>query len=213
MNLDGTNGVQYVHVPIASLYLQIARDHAQSAKRAPDDEQALKDSIVAVALAVMSIEALINQIAEEVIPDAERNDFIRFKGPFRSKSGSGSSIKNKLVALVARRTVNPIDAGLLTRLEALVSLRNDLVHYKLMDTARKVIMCPVKPSISTEGVFSLSINLLAKPERVEAPLIEKLTPGAAVEAANVALEIFRLWCELDDALDQIAHVEPLTPAP
>lgn len=194
--LDGSETVRYFHISLAGCYLRIAQDSALQALKDEDQDGALRHSVIAITFSIMALEALVNELCEDVIPEAERSDFIRLKRNFHSNDGT-SSVARKLSILVERKHHTAIPNRLLAELGLAAELRNSLVHYKLSETAGQVFLPQTKPEIYPDGHARIVFDLTVDPVRINPPLLSKITSSAAARSYNGALDLFCFWCTLE----------------
>lgn len=194
-SLDGSLSVRYFHVPIIGFYLGSARDYAQASLDAKDPTIRLRKTVCAITFSAMTLEAFINEVSEDVIPEQDRAAFDKGREPYKKPRGQ-SSVSFRYSRLVAiKHNVSPpgqLSAGI----EELINVRNTLVHYKPTDTAGKYIMPPPAKTSTPDGAVMISFSFVERPLQVELPFLRKVSPEAAVSAYNTALRAIRYWHEL-----------------
>lgn len=188
---DGSNAVGYFHFPIISFYLNSAHKYASSAVSQEEwGPASLQDVVIAVSFSSMTIEAFVNELAEDVISGEERESFDKTRHPYRKPRGE-SAVLYKYRELVRKRYMQEIPEELAREISDLVAVRNTLVHYKPQETAGRVIY---PPNRRTDGW--VSIDFMAKPIRVEPSFVQRLSHAEAAHAYNAALHTLTHWHKL-----------------
>tara|TARA_R110001592_G_scaffold232050_1_gene489338 strand:+ start:27973 stop:28311 length:339 start_codon:yes stop_codon:yes gene_type:complete len=95
------------------------------------------------------------------------------------------------------------------KVEKLISLRNNLAHYKLTDLAGKFIMPPATTMPVEGGGFMTTLDFTQQPERIEPPFIQSVTGHAAAESFNCALEVINMWGRMQEIDDSVPGLEPI----
>ncbi|GAB1258690.1 hypothetical protein [Aurantivibrio plasticivorans] len=92
----------------------------------------------------------------------------------------------------------------------LANYRNNLVHYKLSDTAGKLIMPPIKHTQLEDGGAISTIDFMAKPKRFEPPFVNSINSKSAVSGFNTALSVILKWGKLsgvDDCIPGLSIID------
>ncbi|AKH69385.1 hypothetical protein IMCC21906_01709 [Spongiibacter sp. IMCC21906] len=184
--------VRYKHFSLVVFYLSNARRHAKLALENHDDSILQSDSISAIVFSAMCIEAFVNESAENVLNKEQLNDFSFMKNEFKRR-GKGSSLSKK-VKLIFDIAFNVSPANELTEsIDDLVDLRNNLVHYKLTDTAMKYIYPPLEHTETGDDQKFTCIDFMQEPKRIIVPFVEKVTGQAAMKCYETADSVLELW--------------------
>ena len=207
--VDGSNAVSYYHISLIRFYLDQAYEYAIKSKEEHKDGRLLASSIIAIMFSAMALEAFANEMSEDLIPEEELNDFIRLRKAYKQKDQE-SSLAAKLRILFERKHNHTLEETLLSDIEKLVSLRNNLVHYKLSELAAKYIMPPVKQTILSNGRVMTTLDFMAQPERIEPPFIQQVSGYAAVNCFNIALLTVNAWGTLSGELDNVPGLDIIT---
>lgn len=206
--LDGSNAIRYFHYSLIRLYLDQAHEHALKA-RDGDRDHLLASSIITIMFSAMSLEAFANEISEDLIPNEEVNDFVRLRKAYKQKEQE-SSLVAKLRILFERKHKEALSAEQINNIEALVTLRNNLVHYKLSELAGKYILPPPKQTRLGDNLSMVTLDFTQTPERVEPPFINLVNDGAALRSFNTALNIINTWGRLSGELDNVPGLQTLS---
>lgn len=183
--LDGSESIRRIHFPFSRLYLSIAEEHVAIAECATSAEASLRSSIVAVAFSTMAIEAIVNELSEDIIPFADLDDFSRLKRAYSDKRNSGESKVLRKLRILAERRGSRLTEDLIGPLERTVSLRNELVHYRLSDAALEVKLTePIERKEQADGAVVMTFDLSQSAKVSKAPLIDSLTPATARQAVE-----------------------------
>jgi hypothetical protein len=193
--LDGSEAKRYFHFPIVGTYLEIASDAAVAAQSI-DPNKALRAALICITFSVMSVEALVNELAEKIIPESDLDAFMRRSGLFKQARHKAGVI-HKLLILSERSGASAVSPQLISSLEAAIELRNHLVHYKLSETAGSVLQPPAIPEVRTEGSFRMTFDLTAEPVKINPLLLEKINEQSAGEALAAAKTVINLWSGQD----------------
>lgn len=195
--LDGSLAVRYHHVSLVTFYLRQARSRALASAALPAGEDQFSEALLAIICAALCLEAFVNEMGENVLPDADLKDFLMSRKGFHKPDGIGA-VSWKMTTLFQKQWDEPLDAAdpLVLAVEALFELRNALVHYKLGESAAKSYLPPPAHIANPEtGQFMTVIDFMQQPERVEEPLVSRVRPQAAARAYNVALQVIKKWNE------------------
>ncbi len=190
--LDGSDAVRYFHVPIVGFYLESAREYARACLELDEGDIRLRKVICAVTFSAMAVEALINEVSEDLIPSNEKVAFDRGQRPYKKVPGQ-PLVQFKYVTLVETHKNSFVPPDLLSGIGTLIEMRNRLVHYKPTDTAGKYIMKPLTKIPTADGGMMTTIDFMEKPLRVEPPFVQRLSPEAAVDSYNTAVKAIRYW--------------------
>lgn len=204
--IDGSNAVRYFHFSLIRFYLDQAYESAIKSKEDDKSGRLLASSVIAIMFSAMALEAFANEISEDLIPKEELNDFTRLRKAYKQKEQE-SSLAAKLRILFELKHNHSLGAELLYDAEKLVSLRNNLVHYKLSELAGKYIMPPAKKTKLSNGEFMTTLDLTMMPERIVPPFIQQVSGEAAVSCFNIALLIINSWGNLSGELDNVPSLE------
>lgn len=192
-SIDG-DCVRYEHHSLVLFYLDQAERYADVALKNHADGRLQSDSIVAIVFAAMCIEAFVNETAEGIFRKEDLGDFSFLRGKFK-KRGKSSSLNKKLVVIFWEAFQLDIPRSILDSVEELVRLRNNLVHYKLTDTATKIIYPPLAQAKTSDGRLMTSVDFNQKPKRVIPPFVQTITGDAAKRSLNTAISVLELWNE------------------
>lgn len=206
-SFDGSDTVRYFHISLVRLYLNQAHDNAIASISADPDNE-LVTSITSVMFSAMALEAFVNEVSEDVIEKGALNNFIRLKSPYKMKKGEGS-ICAKLRIIFDKKFNHELEAQLNEQIIELANYRNSLVHYKLSDTAGKVIMPPVKHTQLEDGKVMSTIDFMVEPKKIEPPLVNKINSKSAVSGFNTALSVILKWGKLsgiDDCVPGLSRI-------
>lgn len=156
----------------------------------------------------MSIEAFVNEMSEEIIPKEELKDFIYLRKAYR-KNKNESSVAAKARIIFEKKLNETLNEELLKGIEEVISLRNNLVHYKLSELAEKYIMPPVESIPTEDGKHMTMLDFTTQPERVEPPFIQKVSGIAAANCFNSALSLINEWGILHGEEDNVPGLEKI----
>lgn len=201
----GTSPVQYLHFPLSRYYLRQSADHAKASQQTAVDEHTFKESLLAVLFASLSLECFANERAEDSLSGDELESFLR---------AGGRSVPSKLKMLF-QTTWNvslSMKKSPLKEVGELFELRNQLVHYKLTESAGKAHMPQGRVEQFANGI-AMNIDFTAQPTKIEPPFIESINARAAAESYNAALALIKRWHVEEKApRDSLADF-PECPAP
>jgi len=186
--------VRYEHHSLVLFYLDQAERYSDIAVKNHADGRLQSDSIVAIVFAAMCIEAFVNETAEGIFSKEDLDDFSFLRGRFK-KRGKSSSLTKKLVLIFQEAFQVDAPRVILDSVEELVGLRNNLVHYKLSDTATKIIYPPLAQTETSDGGKMTTVDFMQKPKRVIPPFVQTVTGDAAESSLNTAVSILDLWNE------------------
>lgn len=193
--LDGSEAVRYTHVSLVTFYLRQARAHAISARSISGEEEQFSESLLAVILAALCLEAFANETGENVLPNCDVNDFLVSRRRYRKPKGLGS-VSWKVITVFEKKWAHVLshDCPHLQDVESLFEMRNALVHYAFGESAAKSYLPPPTSTANeATGEFMTTFNLMQQPTRIEAPLVAHVNAGAAARAYNTALQVLKLW--------------------
>lgn len=208
--MDGSPAVRYFHVPTVKYYLIFALEAATSSLDDADERETLRRSISAILFAAMTIEAFLNDMAEDVVPPGEKDDFHRMRRKYQKPAGT-SSVSHKLNWLLSLKFDRKASDQLVEKIDHLAEIRNTLVHYQPADTAGKYILPPPKKTFAEDGGGYISISFIEKPLRVDPPFIQKINPASACDSYNTAVDVLRFWDECCGRYSGIERFPVLTP--
>lgn len=194
--LDGSEAVWHFHVSLVAYHLRQARAHALEAAKASKGEPQFTESLLAVIFAALCLEAFANETGEDLIAEAEIEDFYRARQKYRKPNLS--SVSCKLITVFERNwSLNLLPTELpLKEVEELVMLRNELVHYRIGEAATKAYLpSPQKLSPTNDGGFRIAFDFMQPPTRIEPSLVERVNAHAAAKSHNSALRVLKLWNE------------------
>lgn len=193
-NFDGSDTVRYFQISLVRLYLDQAHKYATDSKNEGVDRE-LVSSITSIMFSAMALEAFVNEISEDVIEKDNLDNFIRLRAPYKMKSGEGS-ICAKIRILFDTKFKYSLEGDSIRSVIELANFRNSLVHYKLTDTAGKIIMPPVKHMPLEGGGVMSTIDFMVEPKRVEPPFVDKINSKSAAAGFNTAMMMILKWGEL-----------------
>lgn len=200
-NFDGSDTVRCFHISLVRLYLDQANENARASISSGADAELVR-SITAIMFSAMALEAFVNEVSEDVIENNEMDNFVRLKKPFKIQKNEGS-ICAKLRIIFERKYKYELEDEYTDRIIELANYRNSLVHYKLTDTAGKIILPPVTHTKLDDGRTMSTIDFMAKPKRIEPPFIYRINSKSAVSAFNAALTVILLWGNLSGIEDSV----------
>ena len=186
--------VRYEHHSLVIFYLSQAERYADIAVKNHAVGRLQSDSIVAIVFAAMCIEEFINETAEGIFKKEDIDDFYFLRGEFK-KRGKASSLSKKLVLIFQEAFQFDMPQSILDSVEELVSLRNNLVHYKLTDTATRIIYPPLAQTITSDGGMMTTVDFMQEPKRVIPPFVQTVTGDAAERSLKTAISVIELWDE------------------
>lgn len=195
--LDGSEAVRYAHISLVVFYLRQARMHALAAMKLQAGEDQFAEALLAVILSALCLEAFANETGENLLPDAELKDFLLARKAYQRPNGIGS-VAWKLTIVFEKKWSHQITPGsaLIQEIEGLFQLRNELVHYKLGETAAKSYLPPPARIANAEtGEVMTVFDFMLPATRVEQSLVVRVNGQAAVRAYNTALRVLKLWNE------------------
>lgn len=178
-------------------FLRQARTRAVAAAALKPAEDQVAESLLAIILSALCLEAFANETGENVLAASELKDFLMCRRKFKKRGGLGT-VSWKLVNVFERKwsfAWLPEDP-LLKDVESLFELRNALVHYKLGESAAKTFLPPPTRLTNQEtGEVMISFDFMQAPTHVEAPLVSRLNAATAARSYNTAARVLRLWNE------------------
>lgn len=186
--------VRYEHHSLVLFYLDQAERYAHVAVRNHATGRLQSDSIVAIVFAAMCIEAFINETAEEIFRKEDLDDFSFLRGKFK-KRGKSSVLTKKLVMIFREAFQVEVPRSIMESAEDLVRIRNKLVHYKLTDTATKIIYPPLDQQETSDGNKMTVVDFCQEPKKVIPPFVQTITGDAAEKSLNTAISVLDLWNE------------------
>ncbi|MGO2232415.1 MAG: hypothetical protein ACTH5B_00010 [Marinomonas sp.] len=184
--------VRYEHHSLVLFYLDQAERYSDIAMQNHAEGRLQSDSIMAIVFAAMCIESFINETAEDIFSKDDLNDFSFLKGKYK-KRGKSSSLPKKLALIFQEAFRVGLPQATLDSVEELVSLRNNLVHYKLSDTATKIVYPPLAQIETSDGSKMTTVDFMQQPKCIIAPFIQTVTGEAAKKSFNTASSILDLW--------------------
>lgn len=205
-NFDGSDAIRYFHISLVRMYLDQAY---KNATESCSTEQELVFSITSIMFSAMALEAFVNEMSEDVIEKNNLNAFIRMRSPYKKNFGEGE-VCAKIRILFKEKFNYLLEECDIKSIMDLVNNRNNLVHYKLTDTAGKLIMPPVKHSYFEDGRVMSTIDFTLTPKRMEPPFVESINSRSAVSGFNTVLQIILKWGELlgvDDYVPGLRLIE------
>jgi hypothetical protein len=205
IEMDGSDGVFYDHFPLVGFYLDSAYNFKQSLTIEAEYGILLKNIISTILFSAMTLEAFINERAEDVIGKESRSDFDRCRGDYK-KNKNESSVLFKFRKLVQIQFKQDIDSDLTEKIEYLIELRNTLVHYKLSDTAGKYYTAPAKKTLLPSGEYMQTIEFNTPIKLFDPPFLEKVSVDAGNRAFTNTLDCIKLWLMLASETEQLGHL-------
>ncbi|TLM77188.1 hypothetical protein ACONUD_11985 [Microbulbifer harenosus] len=206
--MDGSNAVRYFHISMVRFYLDQAYENCLKAKEDCQEGLLLASSVIGIVFSAMSIESFVNEICEDVVSKEDLKDFIHLRKSFRKEKGE-SSVAAKLRILFNMKFNQNLPDELRVGMEEVISLRNNLVHYKLSEMAGKYILPPVTTTPTSDGQYMHTIDFTVKPERVEPPFIQKVSGSAAANCFNSALALINEWGKLHGEMDSVPGMQKI----
>lgn len=200
--MDGSNAVRYFHFSLIRFYLDQAYEHAIKSKVEHEEMLLSASSIIGIMFSAMALEAFANEQSEDVIPKEEINDFVRLRKAYKQKERE-TSLTAKLRILFECKYSHSLGEEHRNGIEELVSLRNNLVHYKFSELAGKHILPPAKQTKLDNGQTVTTINFMEQPELVEPPFILRVGGDAAANCFNIALSVINSWGSLSGEPDNV----------
>lgn len=185
--------VRHIHFSLVAHYLDIAQLHADPACQGLTIAHSLSRAIVAITFSAMSLEAFANEAAEDVFSESDLKAFIGLTGRFR-KAKNVTGIGHKIATIFSEKGFPSLPDELLADIDDVVGLRNSLVHYKLSDTAARLIFPPAKSINAQDGSTMWCIDLEQAPDRIEAPFLSKVNEASAIRSYNTVYDVARHWC-------------------
>lgn len=187
--------VRYEHHSL--VILRNAKRHADIATEIHREGVLLPDSISAILFSAMSVEAFLNETAESLIDKEDLEDFSFLRNKYKTRGKVSSVVKKIAIIFKSAFGVDAPD-DLLSSVEELVNLRNNLVHYKLSDTATKIIYPRLKNTKADSGEVFMSVDFMQEPKTVIPPFVQKVTGAATVRCYEIANSVLAYWNEQVD---------------
>ncbi|NOZ84281.1 MAG: hypothetical protein GXP60_05685 [Epsilonproteobacteria bacterium] len=206
--LDGSSGTRYFHISLVRFYLDQAYKNAEGAKTEGDENNYLAFCISGIMFSAMSLEAFANEVSEDIVPKEEINDFIHLRKRYRKNKGE-SSVSAKYRILFKMKHDHDLESDIEDKIGELISLRNNLVHYKITELSGKYIMPSVTNIQCSDGMIVSSIDFMVQPERVEPPFIQKINSESVVTSFNTALSVIKKWGALLGEPDSVPGLEEI----
>src|ERR1700733_14275142 len=196
--LDGSEAVRHVHVSLVAFYLRQARRHAITSTSLSRSDEQFSESLLAVILSALCLEAFSNEMAEGVFGENVLSDFFKLRRRFKKPSQYLSSVTWKIACLFETQWSHSLatDAQLVRDIESLFELRNSLVHYKLTKSAARLhLPPPAQIPVDGGGVMTV-IDFEQPPTRIEKPLAAVVDAKMARESYNLGVRVLQLWNRL-----------------
>jgi hypothetical protein len=193
--LDGSQAVRYHHVSLVTFYLRQARTRALASAALPPGEECFSEALFAIICAALCLEAFVNEMAENILSDADLQEFLRSRKAFSKPEGIGS-VSWKVTTLFQRKWNQQLksDDALIQAIETLFQLRNALVHYTLGESAAKSFLpAPAQIANPETGQFMTVIDFMQPPVSIEEALVNKVTADSAARSYNAALRVLMAW--------------------
>lgn len=205
---DGKNAVQYIHHSMVRFYLDQSYRFALDAQE--NDRKGLlqASTLISILFSAMTLEAFVNEMAEDVVKKESLREFIRLRGAFRMKKGE-SSVSAKVRILFEKKYEHQLSDETRSAIEDVIHLRNNMVHYKMSDMAGKRILPPMKETRLANGETMTTVDFMVEPVTVEPPFIQNLTAEAAISSFNTALAVLNKWGELAGEPDNVPGLEAI----
>ena len=184
--------VRYKHHSLVLFYLDQSQRNSEVAVKKHNEGKLQSNSIVAIVFSAMCIEAFINETAESTFENEQLSDFFFLKGNFK-KRGKSSSVVKKLEILFSHLFNVDIPKNIRQSVSELIELRNNLVHYKLSETAAKIIYPPMQQTEMPNGETMTTIDFMQQPKTVSPPLIQRITGESAKNSYNTACSVLEFW--------------------
>jgi hypothetical protein len=184
--------VRYEHHSLVLFYVDQSQRYAEMSQENCTEGVLQSDSIVAIVYAAMSIEAFLNETAESVIEKGQLDDFTFLRNEFK-KRGKSSAIVKKTTILFQEAFEVSVPQTLLESIEELVQLRNNLIHYKISDTATKKIYPPLEQKKTTDGQTVTCIDFTQKPKTIIPAFVQRVTNCAAMTSYKTADSLLQFW--------------------
>lgn len=193
--LDGSMVIRKHHVKIVLIYLKLARKHAKKAKHARKIENKFESSMLAIIFSAMTLEAFVNEAAENCIEQEKIAAFNGLKKPYTRFLGEPLAV-TRIRNIFREKWQSDIfdnNHDLLMACVEVFSLRNSLIHYNIEETAAIDYLPPLQYIQSSNGSVGFCIDFMQKPIRREPALVARIKPKQAVGAYSTALNILREW--------------------
>lgn len=190
--------IRYKHHSLVVFYLNNAKRHADIAMENHSEGVLLPDSISAILFSTMCVEAFLNETAESLIDKEELKDFSFLRNEYKTK-GKRSSVVKKVAIIFKHAFGVDVPDSLLSSVEELVNLRNNLVHYKLSDTATKIIYPPLRNTKTESGESFMSVDFMQEPKAVIPPFVQKVSGATAIKCYEIADSVLAYWNEQMEA--------------
>lgn len=205
---DGSNAIRYFHFSLVRFYLDQAYKNAIKSKEEDLGDDLLVHCVSGIMLSSMALEAFANEISEDVIPKQELNDFIRLRKAYK-KNKDESSMLAKIRILFNKKHDHDLAKEMADRINELISVRNNLVHYKLSELSGRYIMPPPKKTPLGDGRFMSTIDFMVQPERIEPPFIQKVNSDASIKGFNTVLSVINKWGVLSGVEDCVPGLDEI----
>lgn len=171
--------VSYQRIKLTALYLRCARKSAQRAIEIADIpeqiDEYLEYSIQTILWSVLSLEAGVNELAEDVIAVSDLGDFDRCRKKFHNAGNVSRTIwKWHLLFKLGPKQDVPLSDPALQKAEMLVQTRHHLAHYRPQETSRKLYFHPGPAEPQKDGkVFQVMWHAGMEPTKIEPSLVEQ----------------------------------------
>lgn len=186
--------IRYEHHSLVLFYLEQSQRHAANSMENHTEGRLQSDSIVAIVYAAMCIEAFINETAENNFPEEKIKDFDHLNGEFRQRGKSSKVIKKLSIIFKSIFDVD-LPSTLAKSVQDLINLRNNLVHYKLSETATKIIYPPMQQTKASNGSVFTTVDFMQEPKAVIVPFVQQVTGMAAKQSFETAVSVLQFWNE------------------
>jgi hypothetical protein len=192
--LDGSEAVRYFHVSLVTFYLREAHAHTLAAAKTIDADRHFAESMLAVVLSALCLESFCNELAENILPTADLDDFLMARRKYKRPPGL-ASVTAKILTIFESQWPKclSIEDPLVKDVEALFAIRNALVHYRLGESATKAYLPPPAQIRSDTGTQMTVIDFMQRPTRIAQSLVERVNSDLASKAYDTALKVLSLW--------------------
>lgn len=207
--------VCYQRIKLTGLYLRCARKSAQRAVEIADipeqREECLEHTIQTILWSVLSLEAGVNEFAEDVIAVSDLEDFDQCRKRFHKPKNISKTIwKWHLLFKLGPKQDVPLTDPILHKAEMLVQTRHHLAHYRPQETSRKLHFHPGPAEPQEDGkVFQVMWHAGMVPTTIEPALVEQELLGDKPKQHFLAArDVFLQW-ELNNGGDGSSLAEAI----
>lgn len=207
--------IEYQRIQLTQFFLDWSLKNAEIAKKHNESAllEEIESSINSVIHSALFIESFVNQVAEEFIEGDDFKYFDRCKKEYRNKSKLSNTVwKLYYILRMQEDDCISLDNELLDKVNNVIQIRHQLLHYKPEATSRKIH----RKAPNTEGMFTL--DFVETPIKVEPSLIEQeINCIKAIEHYMTCRELLVFWYKLlgyeDEIMANPRYPELETPVP